>query len=140
MFEIDDELTHVVRQWVQKAENDLKTAAHTLKLGPAGPMDTVCFHAQQCVEKYLKALLVLHGIEFERVHQISALISRLPARLRPDLTPEEQERLTDYAVSTRYPGDYERIPLAEARQAVQIARRVRKHIRPLLPKAALRLL
>lgn len=95
-------------------------------------------HAQQCVEKYLKALLVLHGIEFERVHQIGALISRLPARLRPDLTQEEQERLTDYAVSTRYPGDYERIPLAEARQAVQIARRVRKHIRPLLPKAALR--
>ena len=45
-----------------------------LKLGAAGPTDTVCFHAQQCVEKYLKALLVLHGIEFERVHQISALI------------------------------------------------------------------
>ncbi len=138
MFEIDDEITRVVRQWVQKAENDLKTAAHTLKLGSAGPTDTVCFHAQQCVEKYLKALLVLQGIEFERVHHISALIARLPARLRPDLTPEEQERLTDYAVSTRYPGDYERISLAEARQAVQIARRVRKHIRPLLPKATLR--
>jgi len=137
MFEIDDETTHVVRQWVQKAENDLKTAAHTLKLGVAGPTDTVCFHAQQCVEKYLKALLVLHGIEFERVHQVSTLMSLLPARLRPDLTPEEQERLTDYAVSTRYPGDYESIPLAEARRAVKIARRVRKHIRPLLPKAAL---
>ena len=138
MFEIDDEVVFVVRQWVQKAENDLKNAAHTLKLGAAGPTDTVCFHAQQCVEKYLKALLVLHGIEFARVHHIGDLISRLPARLRPDLTPEEQERLTDYAVSTRYPGDYERIPLNEARNAVQIARRARKQIRHHLPATSLR--
>jgi HEPN domain-containing protein len=138
MFEIDDEVVFVVRQWVQKAENDLKNAAHTLKLGADGPTDTVCFHAQQCVEKYLKALLVLHGIEFGRVHYIGDLINRLPARLRPDLTPEEQEQLTDYAVSTRYPGDYERIPLVEARHAVQVARRARKQIRRHLPTASLK--
>ena len=138
MFEIDDEILFVVRQWVQKAENDLKNAAHTLKLGAAGPTDTVCFHAQQCVEKYLKALLVLHSIEFARVHHIGDLINRLPAQLRPDLTPEEQEQLTDYAVSTRYPGDYERIPLVEARHAVQVARRARKQIRRHLPQASLK--
>jgi HEPN domain-containing protein len=138
MFEIDDEVVFVVRQWVQKAENDLKNAAHTLMLGAVGPTDTVCFHAQQCVEKYLKALLVLHGIEFARVHHVGDLINRLPLTLRPDLTPEEQEVLTDYAVSTRYPGDYERIPLAEARCAVQIARRVRKQIRRHLPAASLK--
>jgi HEPN domain-containing protein len=138
MFEPDSEILLVVSQWVQKAENDLKNAAHTLKLGEACPTDTVCFHAQQCVEKYLKALLVLHGIEFSRIHHISALVALLPVRVRPDLTPEEQERLTDYAVSTRYPGDYEPIPLAEARQAVQIARRVRNQIRKWLPKEALR--
>lgn len=138
MFEIDDEVVLVIQQWVQKAENDLKNAAHTLKLGADGPMDTACFHAQQCVEKYLKALLVLHDIEFARVHHIGDLINRLPARLRPDLTPEEQERLTDYAVSTRYPGDYERVSLAEARRAVQVARRVRKQLRRHLPIAGLK--
>jgi len=137
MFETDDEVITVVRQWVQKAENDLKNATHTLKLGEACPTDTVCFHAQQCVEKYVKALLVLHGIEFSWIHHISALIEILPMRVRPEMTPEEQERLTDYAVTTRYPGDYEPIPLDEARQAVQIARRVRKQIRQWLPKASL---
>ena len=134
MFEMDNETLAVVGQWVQKAENDLKTAAHTLKLGQACPTDTVCFHAQQCVEKYLKALLVLHNNDFSRTHHISALIGLLPARVRPDLTPEEQERLTDYAVSARYPGDYEPIPLTEARRAVQLARRVRNQIRKWLPK------
>jgi len=41
----------VISEWVIKAENDLTTAAHTLKLGGDCPTDTVCFHAQQCVDK-----------------------------------------------------------------------------------------
>lgn len=45
----------VAAEWVAKAEEDLKTAAHTLKLGRSCPTATVCFHAQQSVEKYLKA-------------------------------------------------------------------------------------
>ena len=72
------------------------------------------------------------------VHHLGDLINHVPVRLRPDLTPEEQERLTDYAVSARYPGDYEKIPLAEARQAVQTARRVRRQIRHWLPKTSLK--
>jgi HEPN domain-containing protein len=132
------ETLRVIRQWIEKAENDLKNAAHTLKLGKACPTDTVCFHAQQCVEKYLKALLVFEGKDISKTHHISALMRLLPATIRPDLSPQEQELLTDYAVSTRYPGDYEYIPLAEARRAVQIARRVRKHARALLPPASLK--
>lgn len=106
-------------------------------MGKACPTDTVCFHAQQCVEKYTKALLVWHGIEFSWVHDIGTLIALLPERSRPDLTPEEQERLTDYAVTTRYPGDYEPIPLSEAQEAVKVARRVRRQIRRWLPQASL---
>ncbi len=133
-----DETTRVIQQWVQKAENDLKNATHTLKLGTECPTDTVCFHAQQCVEKYLKAMLVFEGTDISRTHHISALMELLPANIRPDLSPEEQEMLTDYAVSTRYPGDYEPIPLTDARRAVQIARHIRKHARSLLPPASLK--
>ena len=137
MFEANHEVMQVIRQWAQKAENDLKTAAHTLKLGERCPTDTVCFHAQQCVEKYLKALLVWHEIDFPKTHNLGTLLALLPARIRLDLTPEEQERLTDYATVTRYPGDYDAIPLAEAQQAVAIARRVRSQVRKRLPKEAL---
>lgn len=55
----------VVREWVMKAENDLKNAGHTLKMGEECPTDTICFHAQQCVEKYLKAFLVGKDINIE---------------------------------------------------------------------------
>lgn len=130
-----ERILHLVQQWVTKAENDLRNAAHTLRLGDSGPLDTVCFHAQQCVEKYVKALLCLHEIDFYRTHDISALLALLPAHLRPELTPEEQARLSDYAVTMRYPGDYEPVSLSEAEGAVQIARRVRTQIRRRLPKA-----
>lgn len=52
-----DEILAIARDWVQKAENDLKNAAHTLRMGKACPTDTVCFHAQQCVEKSLLSKL-----------------------------------------------------------------------------------
>jgi HEPN domain-containing protein len=134
----DDELLSVVRQWVQKAENDLKNAAYTLRMGKDCPTDTVCFHAQQCAEKYLKALLVLRGLDFPRTHDMSQLIALLPVQSRPTLTPEEQERLTDYATVTRYPGDYEPISLTETRRALRIARQIRSAIRKRLPKKVLR--
>jgi hypothetical protein len=51
-----EKVATVVSEWVAKAENDLKTA-YILRLAKGGPTDTVCFHAQQVVEKYLKALL-----------------------------------------------------------------------------------
>lgn len=126
---------HLAQQWVLKADNDLRNAKHTLKLGETGPLDTVCFHAQQCVEKYLKASLALSEIEFPRTHDISVLLALVPTYVRPELNREEQARLTDYAVSTRYPGDYEPLSLEEARQAVAVASRVRNQIRRRLPKA-----
>lgn len=127
----------IVREWVIKAENDLKTASHTLKIDRGCPTDTVCFHAQQCVEKYLKAFLVGKGIDFPKTHDIEHLVSLLPESIWLRLSIEEQRRLTAYATVTRYPGEYEPIPLAEAQQSVTLARRVRRELRKLLPKEIL---
>jgi len=127
----DKKAMAVSLEWMAKADNDLKAAAHLLKIKDC-PTDTVCFHAQQCVEKYFKAMLVAHGREFRKTHDIGELVVLLPARLRPSLDDKEQDRLTEYATVTRYPGDYEPISLSEARQAVKIARRVRREIRKLL--------
>jgi HEPN domain-containing protein len=57
-----DPVIELILEWIAKAENDLKNAAHTLKPREECPTDTVCFHAQQCVEKYLKGLMVLLDI------------------------------------------------------------------------------
>lgn len=127
------EVLRVVGEWVSKAENDLRTATHTLKLQSGCPTDTVCFHAQQRVEKYVKALLVLRSIPFPKTHDLGVLARTLPESWQPDLSPEQVRRLTDYATVTRYPGDYDPVTLAEARTAIAIARKVRKGARALLP-------
>ncbi len=128
----------VLREWIAKADNDLTAGAQIIKLGDAAPTDTVCFHAQQCVEKYLKALLVFQSVPFCKTHDIQKLMSLIAPALRPDLTEAEQVRLTEYAADIRYPDAGLVITLRDARHALAIARRVRRQIRRLLPRQALR--
>ncbi|PWU17906.1 MAG: hypothetical protein C5B50_10290 [Verrucomicrobia bacterium] len=56
-------MKQATREWVKKAENDFETAAALMRrkkiLG-----DSICFHCQQCVEKYLKARLEEAGSTF----------------------------------------------------------------------------
>lgn len=133
-----DEVLKLVRQWVERAEEDLRNAEHTLTLEKGCPLGTVCFHAEQCVEKYLKALLVFQGIDFPKTHNIPELLALMPASVRPVLSSEEQEQLTDYATVTRYPGDWEPITREDAEKSVEVARKVREAVRKHLPDAVLK--
>ena len=132
-----DEVETIIGQWMAKAEGDLKSACSILKLRKDCPADAVCFHAQQCIEKYIKALLVSRGINFPKTHDIAHLMALLPKDWRPNIDDAQQERLTDYATVNRYPGDYEPISLAEAKEAVKLARQVKKEIQKLLEKKPL---
>ena len=94
----------LTQEWVEKAEGDYKVASAQWQ--SADPVwDAVCFHAEQCAEKYLKAWLVEQETDYPRTHDLEIL-----ARLcRPSL--DEVERLmeglrylTGYAVEIRYPG------------------------------------
>jgi len=133
-----EKILKIAQEWIGKAENDLTNAVNTLKMGKRGPTDTVCFHAQQCVEKYLKATLVWKGIDFPKTHNISELMALIPAGVCLPIENKEQDRLTEYATVTRYPGAYEPISLDEARKAVALSRRVRKAARQSLPREVLR--
>jgi HEPN domain-containing protein len=73
----------------------------------------------------------------KKTHDLEELVALVPSRLRPSLDDREQDRLTEYATVTRYPGDYEPISVREARQAVGIARRVRREVRRILQKKPL---
>jgi HEPN domain-containing protein len=128
----------LVGPWIEKAEHDLTNAVHTLTMSDQEcPFDTVCFHAQQCVEKYVKALLVHLGVDFPKTHDIAKLIGLLPENTRPPLETREQERLTDFAFEGRYPGGSEASTRDVAEKAVTLARRAREAVRQRLPEEAL---
>jgi len=128
---------HWIQQWVIKADSDLKAVEHLLTLQDDCPTEVVCFHAQQGVEKYLKALLTLLDIEFPKSHDLGELLKLLPQDNSVPLTIHEAEKLTDYAVSARYPDDTEFIPVLEATEAGEIAKRVISAVRAYLPREAL---
>jgi HEPN domain-containing protein len=132
-----NKLSAVAGEWVAKAEGDLKAAVYMLEMDDECPADSVGFHAQQCVEKYLKAFLVLKEIDFPKTHDIEKILALLPGDVRLPVSVEEQRTLTSYATLTRYPGDYEPVTLSEAKRAVRIARRMRRNLRKLLPKGVL---
>ena len=138
MLPVPEPVSRVVAQWVQKADADFLSALQLLRARDARVAGSICFHAQQRVEKYLKARLVLLGVDFAKTHSIKALMALLPSDATPELTAGKQSLLTDYAVGSRYPSDYDGSTLFEARNAVRIARRVRGEIRRALPRSSLR--
>lgn len=127
-------------RWLRKAERDLQVADNEMHTVTGNVVtEAVCFHAQQAVEKYLKALLVHGRIHFRRVHDIRALVALLPQSLRPAIPDSDQALLTSYAITVRYPGESgeDEPTIGEARAAVGIARRVRAQVRRCLPKGVL---
>lgn len=64
-------MNQYIENWLKKAENDLKIVKHELELSEEEMVkDGACFHCQQAVEKYLKAYLIFHKIDFPRTHNI----------------------------------------------------------------------
>lgn len=116
----------IVRSWFRKAENDLVTAEHTMTM-ETPPTDTVCFHAEQCAEKYLKGFLTYHQIEFPKTHSIetlAALCTSVDPAMGGEL--EDAEVLSSYGVEVRYPPEiYYDIPREDAAEAISLAKRVR---------------
>ena len=121
--------TDLVKAWIKKAENDIITAKNSIKIKPEPPLDIVCFHAQQCAEKYLKAYLVYHNIEFEKTHDLRELVLLCSKVEREFLEILEiSKRLTDYAVDVRYPVLIEEPTIEEAEEAIEMAEKIKKFV------------
>jgi HEPN domain-containing protein len=115
-------------EWVFKAEEDYDSADLLLHGREAPITATACFHCQQCAEKYLKAFLVEHEIDFLRRHELIPLLD-LCLRIDQDFGTllKDLRRLESFAVSARYPGVHIKSGTAEA--AMDSAERVRKFVR-----------
>ena len=68
-------MNEVTKEWVDKAEEDFYSADLLLHAGEVPLTGPVCFHSQQCAEKYLKAFLTNHLIRFERTHVLADLLA-----------------------------------------------------------------
>ncbi len=101
-------------EWIEKAENDWGSLNLEMRARKKKNHDAVCFFAQQCVEKYIKARLVEADIYFKKVHDLTYLLG-LVVSVEPLWLAYERDLrlLTDYGVEFRYPGASADLELAK---------------------------
>lgn len=117
-------------EWAKKAEGDWEMAHRALR-GKRRFPDAAGYHAQQCAEKYLKALLVSKGIAAPRTHDLDALNELcLTNGILTAFDRDALDFLSAFAVQVRYPGAEP--SLEEARQVLEAARAVRAFARRFL--------
>lgn len=121
-------MTPLTLEWVEKAEEDFHVAQREGRARKLPSFNAVCFHAQQCAEKYLKARLQEAGIAFPRTHSLPALLQlALVAEPIWATLGQALNNLNIYGVNFRYPGAS--ASKADARQALRDCRAVRKEAR-----------
>lgn len=118
-------------EWIRKAEAGFCSACRERAVKPEPNLDLVCFLAQQCAEKYLKARLMEAERPFPRTHDLGFLLNLIGEiepewdQIRPGLSD-----LSSMGIEVRYPGLW--ASGEEADNALEIAKRVRIIVRPAL--------
>lgn len=124
-------MSALVEEWIAKAEGDCATALREYRARKAPNYDAACFHAQQRIEKYLKAVLQQHEIPFRKIHDLEILLQACLGMFPLwQAMQDDMELLTQYAIHFRYPG--ESADKAEAKLAVDAMKRCRSEIRIIL--------
>lgn len=118
-------------EWIQKAEGDMRTARREFAVEDDPNYDAVCFHSQQCAEKYLKARIIEAGLAVTRIHDLEALLNQI-ILLEPEWSAllKPVRRLSAMAVEVRYPGMT--ADADDAAEALRSAEIIRATIQPSL--------
>ena len=117
----------LTREWIQKAEGDYTIMIQNHR-SSTPVYDGICFHAQQCIEKYLKAWLQEANIPFSKTHDLKDLLLLIVPTIpewhawQADFSP-----FTTHAVDLRYPGEF--ATAEDAEHAVRTCTEVRQAVR-----------
>ena len=118
----------ITSEWVDKAEGDWGSAGREVVVQINPNYDLVCFLAQQCAEKYLKACLQEDAIMPPKTHDLEKLMDLLlPTQPFWKTLLPVLDQLSEYAASFRYPG--QAADEKEAQAAVEYCRQVREAAR-----------
>jgi HEPN domain-containing protein len=131
------ELARTANEWLRFADEDLRLAEHAFTLASSVPYRLIAYHAQQCVEKSLKAYLVYQDIDFSFTHNIGKLLDWCGSNATWTIKIRIADELTPFAVTARYPGISQPVTKQAAMKALKTAKRVRTVVMAALSKAGL---
>lgn len=117
-----------IKDWIEKADHDLGSAK-IIYLHLPDYFDTIAFHCQQAVEKYLKALLVFYHIEFSRSHDLVYLLELLTSKVDIDDSKFRKAfSLNNFGVQIRYPNKIIKLTKEEIESAIEISQEFRDFV------------
>jgi len=125
------EKAEYIRNWLFRANEDIAVINDLINFGTEYYTSTICFHAQQATEKFLKAFLVYHNIDFPRTHDVDYLISECQ-KINKNAFNIDLKSLTDFGVSVRYPDDFYVPEVKEALEYKDIALKVKNAVEGLI--------
>ncbi|MCG9126594.1 HEPN domain-containing protein [Candidatus Poribacteria bacterium] len=101
---VDAEMNPLTIEWVEKAEEDY-TTVKLLYQNAGSSKNIICFHAQQCIEKYLKVWLQEKNIPIPRTHKLEDLLDLItPYIPKWNTWKSDLSKLSNHALDFRYPG------------------------------------
>ncbi|MBU4484102.1 HEPN domain-containing protein [bacterium] len=116
----------IVDAWIKKADQDYFYASASLD-EELEFYDLISFHFHQAVEKYFKALIIYHNLEFKKIHDLMELhkmVINLNDKLQ-DLN-EDCIFLNRFYIETRYPVHW---PSNITKEDAEAARKHAGHIK-----------
>lgn len=112
---------NIVKMWIEKADHDLGSAKIIFEHMPEY-YDTVAFHCQQAVEKYIKAALISVEIDFKKTHDLPYLLELLSRKATVQKeTFQKSIILNNFSVEIRYPNRIIKLSNEELMEAIAIA-------------------
>ena len=120
-----------VEEWLAKSEGDYRTSARELSATESPNYDAACYHAQQCIEKLMKALLIHRGTVPPRTHELLRLSELVRVEYPQWACAKQDVRfLTRAGMAFRYPGDD--ADRKDAEKALTICTRLRTSLLTLI--------
>lgn len=122
-------ISDYVKNWLIKADHDLDNAEIILNNENKNKQlsDTICFHCQQAVEKYLKVYLINNNIKYPKTHDLFLLLEQC-GLFDKQILKIDIGNLNNYSVDIRYPDDFYQPAIEEAKIAFDIACKIKKYI------------
>lgn len=120
----------IVKMWIKKADNDFKIGVDEINTDNP-TTDAICFHMQQCIEKYLKSFLIFNNIEILKTHNIWLLLDKC-SEIDKEFNiykTDKTEIISDYGVDIRYPDDFYEPSLIETKNAIDLTINIKEFVK-----------
>jgi HEPN domain-containing protein len=127
--------TEILQQWLDKGNDDLRSAEYLSTMHNPTPDEIICFLCQQSAEKYLKAFIFSLDIEPEKTHDLEYLLEICQKHNTEfSILSLNIDILNGYSVSPRYPNELE-ISNEDRKTALSYAKKIQEFVMKVLGRA-----